>query len=211
MSELRVGGSVNLKGHINFQNMDIGGTLKVEGDLEVSESIRVSGSTKISNKLKAKRAEFNGSLEVEGDLEVNELTIRGSGKIANGLVEELDVEGSLKANTVRTKEAKISGEFKGTLIGGSVEVDKKSKVKGRIVAKKLIVRRESKIDEAFVEEAYIERGAEISRLSCIRCTIGRGAWIGTLYYAEEYRDEGAEIDYMEKVDEIPELNENNII
>ena len=211
MSELRVGGSVSLKGHAKFQNMDIGGTLKVEGDLEVNESIRVSGSTKISNKLKAERAEFNGSLEVEGDLEVDELAIRGSGKIVNGLVKELDVEGSLRANTVKVKEAKISGDFKGVLVGENVEIDRKSKVKGRVIAKKLIVRRNSEIDEAFVEEAYIERNAGISKLSCIRCTIGRETWIGTLNYVEEYRDEGAEIDYVEKVEEIPELDENNVI
>ncbi len=43
MSELRVGGSVKLRGPVEFENIEIGGSLNVEGDLRVKGDFRLGG------------------------------------------------------------------------------------------------------------------------------------------------------------------------
>lgn len=207
LSELKVGGSVTLKGSIEFQNIDIGGSLKVDGDLNVKESISVSGSAKISGGMEAEKAEFNGSLDIKGSVKAKELIIRGSATIGDGIVQDLEVGGTLKANVVKANDAKISGSFKGIIIGKKVEIDKKSKVKGKIIAEDLIIKRNAEIDEAYAKNVFVEKNAEIDKLSCIRCEIRKDVWIGTLNYVESYEDEGGEIDKIEKVGKISELEE----
>ncbi|MEB3806845.1 MAG: polymer-forming cytoskeletal protein [Desulfurococcales archaeon] len=205
MSEIKAAGSIKLKGPIEFNNLDIGGSLKVEGDLTVNGEFRSGGSVVVDGNLTVNRMKSGGSVKISGTLIANELAAGGSISMATGVVRELDVGGSLTADTVYADRARISGTFKGVLIARSVVVEKKSKIKGRVIAGRLLLKRKTEVDEAYAVELEAEREAEVGKLACVKCLLGRGVWVGLLLYKESYEADKAEIDRVEKVEEIPEL------
>jgi len=207
LSEMRVGGAVSLAGPIEFENIDVGGSLKVKGDLTVRGSMKIGGSASIEGNLKAGRVKIGGSISVQGKIEAKELTIGGAGSVGEGVIGELLLGGSLKAGRLYVGKARISGKFTGVIVGKTVIVEKKSKVKGIIIAGNLVARRNSEIEEAYAVEAEVERGAEISKLHCVKCVLGKKSWIGLLRYKESYRDEGSDIDRVEEAEDISELDE----
>ncbi|MCE4613159.1 MAG: polymer-forming cytoskeletal protein [Desulfurococcales archaeon] len=206
MSEMSVGGSVSLRGPVEFKSIDIGGSLKVEGDLLVSDDLRIGGSARIEGNLRAGRVKVGGSIRVSGRIEAGELTIGGSADFSEGIIGDLDVGGSISALEILVKNARIAGSARGLIIGDHVVVEKKSRIKGRIVARKLVVKREAEVEEAYAVEAMIEKKAEVDSLSCVACTLGNDAWIGLLRYKQSYEDRGANVEAIEKADEIPELD-----
>ena len=207
MSEMRVGGAVSLAGPIEFENIDVGGSLKVKGDLTVRGNMKIGGSASIEGNLKAGRVKIGGSISVQGRIVAEELTIGGAGSVGEGVIGELLLGGSLKAGRLYVGKARISGRFTGVIIGKTVIVEKKSKVEGTVIAGNLVARRNSEIEEAYAVEAEVERGAEISKLHCVKCVLGKKSWIGLLRYKESYKDEGCDIDKIEEAEDIPELAE----
>jgi cytoskeletal protein CcmA (bactofilin family) len=205
MSEMKVGGSVSLKGSLEFKGIDIGGSLSVDGDLTVREEFKAGGSVKISGDLNAGMIKLGGSLSVLGRVSAKELQLGGSARIGEGVIKELSVGGSLKADIVYAENARISGAFEGVLIAKNVIVERKSKIRGRVISENLLLKRKAEVDEAYAVEVVAEREAEVSRLECIRCRLGKKSWAGLLRYKENFEDEGAEIDKSERVEEIPEL------
>ncbi len=205
MSEMKVGGSVHLKGNLEFKGIDIGGSLSVEGDLTVINELKAGGSVKIYGNLKADVVRLGGSLSVLGEVVAKEFQLSGSARIGKGVIKEINVGGSLKAEIVYAKDVRISGAFEGILVAKNVIVERKSKIRGSVISENLILKRRSEVDETYAIEAVIEREAEVSRLECIRCRLGKKSWVGLLRYRENFEDEGAEIDKFEVKKEIPEL------
>ena len=205
MSEMKVGGSVHLKGGLEFKGIDIGGSLSVEGNLIVKEELKAGGSVKSTGDLRAGVIRLGGSLSVLGEVIAKEFQLGGSARIGKGVMKEMSVEGSLKANMVYAENVRISGAFEGVLVAKNVIVERKSKVRGSIISENLVLKRRTEVDEAYAVEAVIEREAEVSRLECVKCRLGRKSWIGFLRYKEDFEDEGAEIDRSEKEEGIPEL------
>ena len=207
MSEMRVGGAVSLAGPIEFENIDVGGSLRVKGDLTVKGNMKIGGSASIDGNLKAGKVKIGGSIIVQGRIEAGELAIGGAGSVGEGVIGELLLGGSLKAGRLYVGRARISGRFTGVIVGKTVIVEKKSKVKGTVIAGNLVARRNSEIEEAYAVEAEVERGAEISKLHCVKCVLGRKSWIGLLRYKDSYKDEGCDIDKVEEAEDIPEIEE----
>ncbi|MEB3756219.1 MAG: hypothetical protein GSR79_05110 [Desulfurococcales archaeon] len=205
MSEMKVGGSVSLGGPIEFENIDVGGSLKVKGDLTVRGEFKIGGSANIEGSLKTRSGKIGGTIVVQGKLYASRFTIGGSGEIGEGVIGELIVGGSLKAGKLYVKEARISGNYTGVVIGKTIILEKKTKIKGTVIAEKLVAQKNSEIEEAYVIEAELERGVEVNKLHCVRCILGKKSWIGLLRYKDSYKDEGSEIDKAEKTDIIPEL------
>ncbi|MCE4615110.1 MAG: hypothetical protein F7B60_06255 [Desulfurococcales archaeon] len=205
MSEMKVGGSVSLGGPIEFENIDVGGSLKVKGDLTVRGEFKTGGSADIEGSLKTRSGKIGGTIVVQGKLNAREFTIGGSGKIGKGVIGELIVGGSLIAGRLYVGEARISGNYTGVIIGETVIVEKKTKIRGTVIAEKLVAKRNSEVEEAYVIEAELERGAEVNKLHCVKCILGKKSWVGLLRYKDSYEDEGSEIDGVEGIDVIQEL------
>ncbi|NPA98067.1 MAG: hypothetical protein GXO43_01685 [Crenarchaeota archaeon] len=202
MSEMRVGGSVRLKGPITFDRIGIGGSLHVDGDLTVNEELDVGGKVRIRGRLKARRVDIGGSLTVDGEVEIEELDVGGSARLEGGYIRVLDLAGTLKTGTLRVEKASLAGKIEGTIIGKEVVIEKKTRVKGKIVAERLIVKKDSEIEHAVAVEAKIDRDVDIDMLECVRCVVGKKSWIGRLRYVEEYKAQDAEIDKIEKIEQL---------
>jgi len=209
VSEMRVGGSVRLKGPITFDRIDIGGSLHVDGDLTVNEELDVGGTVKVKGRIKARRVDIGGSLVVDGEVEIEELDVGGSARLEGGYIRDLDLAGTLKTGILRVERASLAGKIEGTIIGKEVVIEKKTKVKGRIIAEKLIVKKDSEIEHAVAVEAKIDRDVDIDVLECIRCEVGKKSWVGRLRYVEEYKAHNADIDKIEKITQL-ETNIENI-
>ncbi len=205
MSEMRVGGSVYLRGPCEFRAIDIGGSLRVDGDLLVERELRAGGSVRVEGSLRAGVVRVGGSLSVSGRLEAGEVHMGGSMRVGEGAAWRLEVGGSLEARVFYAGEARIGGSFTGVLVARRVVVGRKSRIRGTLVAEELVVGRDAEVEEAYAVEAELERGAEARVLGCIRCRLSRKAWVGRLLYVESFEDKGGEVDEAERVPALPQL------
>jgi cytoskeletal protein CcmA (bactofilin family) len=203
VSELKVGGSVKLRGPISFRVLDVAGSLSIEGDVEVEEDFKVSGSGKVKGRLKAKSIRAAGSLDVEGEVVAEEIDFSGSMKASAIKTGSLSVSGSLKSGMIEAREAEIHGSVKGDIRAVSVIIGKKSKVRGTIVADRVVVERRAEVERIIAREVVIEKDAEADYVEAEKAIVKRGAYVGELRYVKEYvAEEGAEIDRVTRIERL---------
>ncbi len=205
VSELRVGGSVRLKGPVELDVVDVAGSLTVESDLRVHDELRVSGSARIRGRLRAGSVAVSGSMSVDGDVEAHDIVVNGSFKASSLRGDSVTVNGSISIGRLEAREVEVNGSIRGEVRAVRVRLGRKSKARGKIVAHTVIVERDAEAETVIAHEAIVGRDAHIDYLEARRARIRRGAEVEMLRYIESYEtEEDAEIGVAEKVDSLSE-------
>jgi len=206
VEELRVSGSVKLRGPLKLGTVSVSGSLSVEGDVE-AEVLEVSGSARISGNLRSREVRASGSLSVKGSTETAELRISGSGEISGHVKTGiLEVSGSLRALDVEASGARIDGAARvERLSGKKVFIGKDSEVSGLVVGCYVEVGRDAEVERVVGDSVVVRRGAEVDYIEARSVVVERGAEVEDLRYIEKAEiHEGAYVHLQTKVGELSE-------
>lgn len=206
VEELRVSGSVKLRGPLKLGSADVSGSLSIEGDVEVGV-LEVSGSARISGNLIGREIRTSGSFNVKGTLEAAELRVSGSVEVSERVkVGVLDVSGSMRARDVVVSEARVDGGVRvGRLTGKKIVFGKDSEVSGLVVGCEVEIGRNAEVERVIGDRVIIRRGAEVGYVEANSVLVERGAEVEELRYvkdAEVY--EGAQIHSKTRISELSE-------
>ena len=186
IEELRVSGSIKLRGPLKIISASITGSLAVDGEVKV-DRLSISGSAKIDGRLVGDEVKVSGSMSVKASIEASELRVSGSLDVAERIKASfLEVSGSLKTSFIEANEALLSGKILAEKITGrKIIVGKKSEVKGTIIGCEVEVDKEAEVERVVSDKVFIRKNAEVNYVEANHVVIERKAEVGELLYVRE--------------------------
>ena len=130
VEDIRVGGTVRVKGVAKAYQLDVGGSFRAESDTEIDE-IDVGGSVNVDGKTKSKSISVGGSFKGYGHVEASIIDVGGTVRIdAKVDLDEIDVGGSVRLSGGSVKTVKVGGSFRSSKpinfenirVGGTVKI-----------------------------------------------------------------------------------------
>ena len=175
--DITVGGSCKVDGNLKFGKIHAGGIVEIS-ESATGESLNIGGAVRVGSSLQLSR-----KLEVGGQVEIGEFLT----------AMEIDVGNSLKARKVSaSKSAKVGGSIT-TILGvaaGSLEVGRRSEVKGSIRANEVIIGDGASVEDIHAKNIFVGRTSRARNLYGERITIESGCQVsGDVYYSESLQAE----------------------
>jgi cytoskeletal protein CcmA (bactofilin family) len=156
--QLDVGGFVDVEGSFSGRRAEVGGRIKVSGDLLLSERLEVGGSAEIGGVLSG------ADVEVGGQLKASKGLLSGRAEVG-GI---LEAPQGFKASVIELgKEAKCVG----TLVGGSVHI-----------------RKHSQIQDVYCSQLVVEGGTKLGKVYAESAEFGDACVVEGLVYTRELRE-----------------------
>ncbi|MDH5792798.1 MAG: polymer-forming cytoskeletal protein, partial [Candidatus Bathyarchaeota archaeon] len=135
-----------LEGNSSGRSIDVGGTVRAGGDLELSESLKVGGTAEVGGKLNARSIRVGGRVEAE----------------------KVEAVEEIRTNTLKTKSGAMAGyielgrrgEAEGPLIAKEVLVRDRGRVED-IYAETVTLRRDCRAGNIYAARIRLESGCRI--------------------------------------------------
>ena len=170
--DIDVGGSCKVEEDLKFRNVDVGGVIAISGsakgdDLDVGGKVKVGGELLLSGKL-----DVGGVAEVGGELTAQQIEVGGKlyARKANAR-SKLCVGGSIE--TVEGVEASF------------VRIGRRGRVEGPIRADEALVGKRARVEDIYANEITLERKARARNLYGERIRLESGCQItGEVKYTE---------------------------
>lgn len=116
---LNISGSGKVEGDVNVREVNISGSASIEGDVR-SEIFISSGSCKVEGDISSTKIAVHGSMKCEGDMQGKEIRVHGSARVEGDLHAKI-VENSGRLVSEGDIKARKSINSMGTLVAGSIE------------------------------------------------------------------------------------------
>lgn len=208
IEELRVGGSVSLRGPIKLGIVDVAGSLRIDGDAEARE-FKISGSGRITGTLKSQHVEVSGSLDIEEDVHSGEIRVAGSVRVKGDIhCERIEVSGFIRANIIEAiieaGEINIAGDIAVIkAVAKSIVLSRKTRARGIFTGCKIEIGRDAEVDKVIGEEVMVKRNAEVNYIEAHSVIIEDGAEVSTLKYVEKADiSKDAKVGHIEKIEKV---------
>jgi cytoskeletal protein CcmA (bactofilin family) len=183
---LEVGGTVSLAGGSKGGSIEVGGVIRVSGDLTFDD-LEVGGIAEIAGNATGRKVEVGGQFRVDGNLALAEgIEVGGRGTVGGDVTgRDLEVGGEFRARkAVLTGRAEVAGAIR-TELGLralSVEVRRKSHVRGPLVADRVVLGRGSEAELVFGGFVEVGADARVLRIVADEVELGPGATVGRVEY-----------------------------
>ena len=168
---------MKIAGDATGRVIDVGGTVKTEGNLEVTEGLTVGGTVAVGGNLKS-----DGKIKVGG-------TVRAEGRI--------DTFRIIVGGEIRAEYIKASDGFR---------IGKRSEVKGFVESNEILIRERARTDSLYGNDIRIEERARVGSLYGKTIYIERDAYVeGEVLYTDSLEAEDG-VTFREepkKVDQLP--------
>lgn len=173
--KIEVGARLQSKGDLDCEEMEVGGLAVVEGNLsgrtaEVGGKIRVSGDLALTARL-----EVGGLAEIGGVISGTDVEVGGILRAAKGLLSgSVEIGGSVetsqgfKANRI---EIGKGASCVGNLVGGVVHIGKRAQVQ-----------------DVYCSRLEVEGGSKLGKVYAESVDIGDTCIVGGLVYTKEFRE-----------------------
>ncbi len=173
--KIEVGARLQSKGDLDCEEMEVGGLAVVEGNLsgrtaEIGGKIRVSGDLAL-----AVRLEVGGYAEIGGVLSGTDVEVGGILRVAKGLLSgsaeiggRVETAKGLKANRI---EIGKGASCTGNLVGGVVHIGKRAQVQ-----------------DVYCSRLEVEGGSKLGKVYAESVDIGDACVVGGLVYTKELRE-----------------------
>ncbi|MCK4497946.1 hypothetical protein KAU25_01975 [Candidatus Bathyarchaeota archaeon] len=189
-----VGGSLKAEEDLRFNDIDVGGVVSISGSGE-GKSLNVGGQIKVGGDLTLSGAfDVGGIAEVNGNLSGEDVSVGGrlhAGKIV--AQNRVSVGGS-----VETIEGVYTSHFR---------IGRRGKVVGLVKADEALIGRGARVDDVFAKTMTLEREASAENLYGERIRLERGCRIsGEVQYVEDLKTE-RDVSFAQeprKVSKLPE-------
>lgn len=195
---------------IKGRHVSVGGTLKVEGNIEVDE-INVGGTVEVEGSMKARKIGIGGTLKVDKDATVEyELKVGGVveviGELKAGVVK---VGGALNADVCSADKIEVGGkvETKKGLKAKTFEIGIGGKVIGPVVAERVKIGREASAEDIYADWLELGEGSSARNIYVREAYLKHGCRvIGELLYVRKLETEREIRTYStpRKVEKLPE-------
>lgn len=156
--EMDVGGLAVVEGNLSGKTAEVGGRIRVSGDLALTVRLEVGGLAEIGGVLSGTDVEVGGSLKASKGLLTGSVEIGGRLETAQGL----------KANRI---EIGRGASCIGNLVGGVVYIDKRAQVQ-----------------DVYCSQLIVEGGSRLGKVYTERADIGDTCVVGGLVYTKELRE-----------------------
>lgn len=189
--ELEVGGTVTLAGGSRGKGIEVGGIIRAAGDLTF-ETLEVGGVAEIAGHATGRAVEVGGQLRVDGNLTLaGRLEVGGRGTVAGDVTaSELEIGGEFSARkTVVTGRAAVSGSIR-TELGlraEFIEVGRKSRVRGALIADRVVLGRDSEAESVHARVVDVGSDAHVGRIVADEVELGPGATVGRVEYVRSLK------------------------
>jgi cytoskeletal protein CcmA (bactofilin family) len=172
-----VGGSCKVDGNLKFGKIHSGGVVEIS-ESATGDSLNIGGAVRVGSSL-----QLSGKLDVGGQVEIGEVLT----------AMEIDVGSNLKARKVSaSKNAKVGGSIT-TILGvavGSLEIGRRSEVKGPIRANEVIIGDRASVEDIHAKNIFVGERTRARNLYGENITIESGCHVsGEVYYTESLRTE----------------------
>ncbi|MCI4325422.1 MAG: hypothetical protein L3K00_06045 [Thermoplasmata archaeon] len=199
---LEVGGSVALAGGSKGGSIEVGGVIRVAGDLTF-DGLEVGGIAEIAGNAAGRGVEVGGQFRVDGNLTLTDgIEVGGRGTVGGDVAaRDLEVGGEFRARkAIFSGRAEVSGSIR-TELGlraASIEIRKKSQVRGPLVADRVVLGRGSEAELVFGGKVDVGSDARVGRIVADEVDIGSGASVGRVEYVRSLK-----MDRTARTDEPP--------
>ncbi len=148
--EIEAGGVIDVEGNLSGGSVEVGGRVRVSGDVALARELEVGGEAEISGVLSATDVEVGGRLRTAKGL------VKGQAKIGGAV----DAPHGLKAADI---ELGRHSRCTGTLVGGRVRLGRGSEVQD-VYCSELDAGAGARMGKVFAERAILGDGCELEAL-----------------------------------------------
>ncbi len=131
-------------------------------------------------------------MKVDEDLKCERLDVSGAIKVGGGVEGgDVEVSGTIKARRIVAGSFVLSGAATAEeIVGGKVDIGRKSRVRGTIIGGKVRIRKKAEVEVVEGIDVKVERGAEVDEVRYVeKADIDQEAEVGEVKKIEKLSEE----------------------